>query len=92
MGTIPTSLVVLFTGCDRFTSYWRSKFERIKFWCRYRGGRQTIDPPMQSTKENAIKDNDNVVKGSSEAEGCNGNDAEVPIKVILMPRPQPPFP
>ena len=49
------------------------------------GGRQTIDPPMQSTKEN-------VVKGSSEAEGSNGKDAEVPIKVIPMPRPPPPFP
>ena len=29
-----------------------------------RGGRQTIDPPMPSTEEN-------VVKGSSEAEGSN---------------------
>ena len=47
---------------------------------------------MQSTKENAIKDNDNVVKGSSEAEGSNGKDAEVPKKVIPMPRPPPPFP
>ena len=28
------------------------------------------------------KDNDNVVKGSGEAEGSNGKDAEVPIKVI----------
>ena len=50
-----------------------------------RGGRQTIDPPMPSTEEN-------VVKGSSEAEGSNGKDAEVPIKVIPMPRPPPPFP
>ena len=50
-----------------------------------RGGRQTIDPPMPSTEEN-------VVKGSSEAEGSNAKDAEVPIKVIPMPRPPPPFP
>ena len=50
-----------------------------------RGGKQTIDPPMPSTEEN-------VVKGSSEAEGSNAKDAEVPIKVIPMPRPPPPFP
>ena len=37
-----------------------------------RGGRQTIDPPMPSTEENVRKDNDNVVKGSGEAEGSNG--------------------
>ena len=50
-----------------------------------RGGRQTIDPPMPSSEEN-------VVKGSSEAEGSNGKDVELPIKVIPMPRPPPPFP
>ena len=47
---------------------------------------------MLSTEENVRKDNDNVVKGSGEAEECNGKDAEVPIKVIPMPRPPPPFP
>ena len=57
-----------------------------------RGGKQTIDPPMPSTKENVRKNNDNVVKGSGEAEESNGKDAEVPIKVIPMPRPPPPFP
>ena len=57
-----------------------------------RGGKQTIDPPMPSTEENVRKDNNNVVKGSGEAEESNGKDAEVPIKVILMPRPPPPFP
>ena len=31
MGTIPTSLVGLFTLHDRFTSYLRSKFERIRY-------------------------------------------------------------
>ena len=50
-----------------------------------RGGRQTIDPPMPSIEEN-------VVKGSSEAEGSSRKDSEVPIKVIPMPRPPPPFP
>ena len=50
-----------------------------------RGGKQTIDPPIPSTEEN-------VVKGSSEAEGSNWKDEEVPIKVIAMPRPPAPFP
>jgi len=53
---------------------------------------KTIDPPMQSTEENVRKENDNVVKGSSEVEGSNGKVAEVPIKVSPMPRPPPPFP
>ena len=57
-----------------------------------RGGWQTIDPPMPSTEENVRKDNDNVVKGSGEAEESNGKDAEVPMKVIPMPRPPAPFP
>ena len=38
------------------------------------------------------KDNDNVVKGSGEADESNGKDAEVPMKVIPMPRPPHPFP
>ena len=50
-----------------------------------RGGRQTIDLPMSSTEETVRKDNDNVVKGSGEAEENNGKDAEVPMKVIPMP-------
>ena len=57
-----------------------------------RGGMQTIDPPMQSNEENVRKDDDKVVKGSVEEEESNGKDAEVPIKVIPMPRPPPPFP
>ena len=55
-------------------------------------GKQTFDPPMPSTKENVRKDYDNVVKGSGEAEESNGKDAEVPMKVIPMPRLPPPFP
>ena len=47
---------------------------------------------MPSTEENVRKDNDNFVKGSGEAEESNGKDAEVPMKVIPMPRPPPPFP
>ena len=40
-----------------------------------RGGKKTIDPPMSSTEENVRKDNNNVVKGSGEAEESNGKDA-----------------
>ena len=39
-----------------------------------------------------IKDNDKVVKGSGEAEESTEKDAEVPMKVIPMPRKQPPSP
>ena len=55
-----------------------------------RNGKQTIDPPMSSNEEKVSKDNNKVVEGSGEAEDSTGKDAEVPIKVILMPRP-PPF-
>ena len=55
-----------------------------------RGGKQTIDPPMPSNEEKVRKDNDKVVEGSGETEDSTGKDAEVPIKVIPMPRP--PFP
>ena len=57
-----------------------------------RGGKQTIDPPMPSNEENVRKNDDKVVKSSGEEEESNGKDAEVPMKVILMPRPPPPFP
>ena len=57
-----------------------------------RGGKQTIDPPMLSNKEKVRKDDDKVVKHSGEAEQSTGKDAEVPMKVIPMPRPPPPFP
>ena len=56
-----------------------------------RGGKKTIDPPMPSNEEKLRKDDDKVVKRSGEAEDSTGKDAEVPMKVIPMPRP-PPFP
>ena len=56
------------------------------------GGKQTNNPTMPSTQENVRKNNDNVVKGSGQAEKSNGKDAEVPIKVISMPTPPSPFP
>ena len=55
-----------------------------------RGGKQTIDPPMWSNEEKVRKDNYKVVEGSGEAEDRTGKDAEIPIKIIHMPRP-PPF-
>ena len=56
-----------------------------------RGGKQTIDSTMPSNEENVRKDNDKVVEGSGEAEDSTRKDVEVPIKVIPMPRPPPPF-
>ena len=56
------------------------------------GGKQTIDPPMPSNVENVRKDDDKVVKGSGEEEENTGKDTKVPMKVIPMPRPPPPFP
>ena len=47
---------------------------------------------MPSNEEKVRKDVDKVVRGSGEAEESNGKDAEVPIKVIPMPRTPPPFP
>ena len=47
---------------------------------------------MPSNEENVRKYDDKVVKGSDEEEESNGKDAEVPMKVIPMPRPPPPFP
>ena len=57
-----------------------------------RGGKQTIDPPMPSKEEKVIKDNNKAVEGSGEVEDNTGKDVEVPIKVIPMPKPPPPFP
>ena len=57
-----------------------------------RGGKQTIDPPMPSNEKKVRKDDDKVIKGSGEAEGSTGKYAEVPMKVIPMPRTPPPFP
>ena len=57
-----------------------------------RGGKQTIDPLMPFNEENVRKDDDKVVKGSGEAEDSTTKDADVPMKVIPMTRPPPPFP
>ena len=54
-----------------------------------RGGKQTIDPPMQSTEKKVTKDTDKVVEVNGEVEDNTGNNAEVPKKVPSMPRPPP---
>ena len=57
-----------------------------------RGGKQTIDPPMPSNEKKVTKDTDNVVDINAEVEDNTVKDAEVPNKVMPMPRPPPPFP
>ena len=57
-----------------------------------RGCKQTIDPSMPSNEEMVIIDNDKVVEVSGKVEDNTGKLAEVPTKVIPMPRPQQPFP
>ena len=57
-----------------------------------RGGKKTIDPPMPYNEEKVRKDDDKVVKDSGEEGDSTGKDAEVPMKVIPMLRPPPPFP
>ena len=52
-----------------------------------RGGKHTFYPHMPSNEEKVRKDNDKVVEGSGEEEDIIGKDAEVPIKVIPIPRP-----
>ena len=68
------------------------KYDRHCMTITTRGGKQIIDPPMLSNEEKVLKDNDNAVEGSGEVEDNTGKDAEVPTKVIPMPRPPPPFP
>ena len=46
---------------------------------------------MPSNEEKVRKDDDKVVKGSGEVEESTGKDAKVPMKVIPIPRPPPPF-
>ena len=47
---------------------------------------------MSLNEEKVRKDDDKVVKGSGEVEESTGKDVGVPMKVIPMPRPPPPFP
>ena len=57
-----------------------------------RDGKQTIDPPMSSSVEKVIRDDDTVVEVSGELEDKTVKDIEVPQKMTPMPTPPPPFP
>ena len=57
-----------------------------------RGGNQSIDLTMPSNDKKVIKDNNEFVKVSGKVEDNTRKAAEVPTKVIPMPRPQQPFP
>ena len=46
-----------------------------------RGGKQTIDPPMPSSKNEVTKDTDKVVNVDTNLEDNIAEDAEVPKKV-----------
>ena len=54
-------------------------------------GQKIIDPPMSSNEKKVTKDNDKVIEVNGEVEDNTEKDAEVPIKVIPMPRPPPPI-
>ena len=56
-----------------------------------RGCKQTIYPLMPSYEKKVTKYNDKVVEVDGEVEDNTRKDGEVPIKVIPMPRPPPPY-
>ena len=58
----------------------------------YRGGNQTIDPPMSSNEKKVTKDTYKVVDVDGELADNTAKDAEVPKKATPMTRPPPPFP
>ena len=57
-----------------------------------RGGKQTIVPPMPSVVEDEMRKNEKVLETSGELVDKAVKEVEVPQKVILIPRPPPPFP
>ena len=91
-GPIICDIEHMATGHSSQQHYPKLKNDAHRMAITTRGGKQTIDPPMPSNQENVRKDDDKVVKGSGEAEESTGKDAEVPMKVIPMPRPPLPFP
>ena len=57
-----------------------------------REGKQTIYPPMLTIVEDEVRKDEEVVKTSGELADKAVKEAEVPQKVIPIPRPPPPFP
>ena len=56
-----------------------------------RGRKQTIDPPMLSGVEDEVRKDNEVVEVSGELVDKAMNEAEIPRKVIPIPKPPPPF-
>ena len=57
-----------------------------------RGCKQTIDPLMPFLVEDEVRKNDKIVEASGELVDKAVKEAEIPQKVIPIPRPPPPFP
>ncbi|XP_015068755.1 uncharacterized protein LOC107013337 [Solanum pennellii] len=57
-----------------------------------RGGKQTIDPPMPSVVEYEMIKDEEVVETSGEFVDKTMKEAEVPQKVVPIPKPPPLFP
>ena len=57
-----------------------------------RGGKQTIDPPRPSEVEVEIRKEDDVIEVREKSENATEKEAEIPQKVVPIPRPPPPFP
>lgn len=55
-------------------------------------GKKTSDPPMPFDVETDSKQDIEVTKVTKESANLMENEAEVTYKVVLTPRPQPPFP
>ncbi|XP_069146041.1 uncharacterized protein [Solanum lycopersicum] len=57
-----------------------------------RGGKQIIDPPIPSGVEDEVRKENDVVEDNGELVEKAVKEAEIPQKVIPLPRPPPPFP
>ena len=56
------------------------------------GGKQTIDPHMLSVVDVEIRKEDDVTEVREESENATEKEAEIPQKVVPLPRPPLPFP
>ena len=56
-----------------------------------RGGKQTIDLPISSVVDDEMRKDEEVVDTSGELVDKMVKEAEVPHKVVPIPKPPPPF-
>ncbi|KAK4737404.1 hypothetical protein R3W88_001101 [Solanum pinnatisectum] len=56
------------------------------------GGKQTIDPPMSSEVEIVVEKDDYEIEVTGESKNATKKEAKITQKVVIMPRPPPPFP